>query len=30
MKLKWSKIVLLCGVAATVLVWFLFGVDAAW
>lgn len=29
MKMKWSKIVLLCGVAATVLVWFLFGVDAA-
>ena len=29
MKMKWSKMVMLCGVAATVLVGFLFGVDAA-
>lgn len=29
MKLKWSKMVMLCGVTATVLVGFLFGVDAA-
>ncbi|MBS7219153.1 MAG: hypothetical protein KH028_07010 [Oscillospiraceae bacterium] len=29
MKLKWSKIVLLCGVAATVLVGLLFSEDAA-
>ena len=29
MKLKWSKLVLLCGAAATVLVWLLLGLDAA-
>ena len=29
MKMKWSKIVLLCGVAATVLVGLLFSEDAA-
>lgn len=29
MKMKWSKMVMLCGVTATVLVGFLFGVDAA-